>query len=68
MHEANGNRDKRCITIMDKISFVQKIMNQTKYKGQTKNSVPSKMLPTLWSCNFHLEFDFLYKKEQEKKI
>lgn len=52
MHEANGNRDKRWITIKfknkkqtnkqkkkDKISFVQKIMNQTKYKGKTKKYI-----------------------------
>lgn len=59
MHEANGNRDKRWITIKfknkkqkkDKISFVQKIMNQTKYKGKTKKYIhtqyPPIMLPNL---------------------
>lgn len=40
MHKANGNRDEKRLTINNKkdnkISFVQKIMNQTKYKEQTK--------------------------------
>lgn len=76
MHKANGNRDKKRLTINNKkdnkISFVQKIMNQTKYKEQTKkyyltNSVPFNNVTKSVILQIHFELVFMHLKRRENQ-